>query len=750
MMKKIMWIVFFGLSAFSFAEWDKGACFGSQVYDRREDSVNVEKLDAKIYGIYFSAHWCPPCKQFTPVLVDTYNQIKKNGGAFEIIFVSWDKSKAAMFDYMKEVEMPWLAMKYKCPEAEGLKGKYDVKGIPSLVIIDSAGELVTTTGRRDVQTLGTKAWEKWTGGGGLKKNAPTANSDVRQVRSTGVKGANALLNPDVSRRLDLSSAQKQQIRTIVNATSKKWNQEKDAGAKRADLDRIRQEALEEALKLLTPEQRAVWDGQDDPNQISAQSIGAQVKPTGIDDAGSAPEAGKMDPAVASARAPMPVIILCKTQLLDLPGGFDRFCSENSDQKRSVLRQKTIEKLKSIAASGEQDAVLKAAGNPDDAQSLWVVNAVAATLSPQDIRKVSALPEVKYIYKGQKQTRAASGSKQLSEVIEPSVRSDFTTKGKTVPWNLEKIGAEKVWSMLKVTGEGAVVALLDSGVNYAHEDLRNNLWVNSGETPNNGKDDDGNGLVDDYYGYDFSADSCEVRATGEKQHGTWTGGIVAGDGTGGILTGVAPRARIMVLKGGVMIAAARSFQYALEQGSDIINMSFSQPDLGHGRGFWRLMAEQTVAAGVVLVSGCGNFQKTEQVPLQIRIPEGIPCVIGAGGLDENLDVPPFCSQGPVEWGSVALYEDYPMPDGLTKPDICGFTGPRYPVLAAADEGYIAPNNRIKGNSFSSPHIAGVAALMLSAAPELSAWKVKTILESTAKDLGEKGKDKLYGRWPRFCL
>lgn len=219
----------------------------------------------------------------------------------------------------------------------------------------------------------------------------------------------------------------------------------------------------------------------------------------------------------------------------------------------------------------------------------------------------------------------------------------------------------------------------------------------------------------------------------------TGGIVAGDGTGGIVTGVAPRARLMILRGGGTHGAARIFQYALEEGGDVVNMSFSLPDLGNLRGFWRLMADQSTCAGLVLVSGAGNFQRSQKIPVQMRIPEGIPSVICAGGVDEELKVPNFCSLGPVEWASVRFYEDFPMPEGLVKPDVCGFPGPRYPVLASRDEGYVDPNEKIKGNSFSGPHVSGTAALILSANPELAAWRVKEILEGTARDIDPKGKD-----------
>ena len=285
-------------------------------------------------------------------------------------------------------------------------------------------------------------------------------------------------------------------------------------------------------------------------------------------------------------------------------------------------------------------------------------------------------------------------------------------------------------------------MYDAGVDYTHADLKNNIWRNPGEKANNGKDDDGNGWVDDIYGFNFRFGSPEVKPNsvqaGRLQHGTLTSGIVAGDGTGGTITGVAPRAQLMPLLGwGGPYGAARVHEYALENGADVMNMSFSIPNLGHTRGLWRLMSEHATVAGLVLVSGAGNFQRLPK-PVQLRIPEGIPCVIAAGGVDRNMKIPNFVSLGPVEWGGVKFYEDHPMPKGLIKPDVSAFPGPNYPVLANK-RGYLDPNNRVRGNSFSGPHVAGTVALMFSANPELTAWRVKEILEITATDLGSKGKD-----------
>jgi nucleoredoxin len=96
----------------------------------------------KIYGIYFSAHWCPPCRKFTPQLVEYYNKVTREHPEFEIIFVSADKSVEAMTGYMRDTGMPWPAVDYaKVSSMAGLN-KYAGSGIPDLVIVDGTGKVL--------------------------------------------------------------------------------------------------------------------------------------------------------------------------------------------------------------------------------------------------------------------------------------------------------------------------------------------------------------------------------------------------------------------------------------------------------------------------------------------------------------------------------------------------------------------------------------------------------------------------------
>lgn len=111
--------------------------------------VNKSQFAGKYIGLYFSAHWCPPCKQFTPKLVSFYNRRKEMGhDDFEIIFVSSDKDKTQFEDYFGE--MPWLSLPFGDPRKDGLSNRFEIEGIPSLVILDPDLNIVTSSARNAV------------------------------------------------------------------------------------------------------------------------------------------------------------------------------------------------------------------------------------------------------------------------------------------------------------------------------------------------------------------------------------------------------------------------------------------------------------------------------------------------------------------------------------------------------------------------------------------------------------------------
>jgi subtilisin family serine protease len=452
-------------------------------------------------------------------------------------------------------------------------------------------------------------------------------------------------------------------------------------------------------------------------------------------------------AIAEDEKPAPprlvnVLVLGKQQLLSTPHGFPEFCAQNAAKPRSELRAEVVARLKELA-DAERPRLVAAVGKDTPTQPLWLLNAVAARVPQDQVATLRAHDDVHAVFPAGIVPAWRATSREtgpLKEILEPAEREPFTTKGKKVSELLTELRVPEVWQKLGVTGAGALVMSFDMGLDYRHADLRGNVWRNADEVPDNGEDDDRNGIVDDVYGYDFTNDAPEVIDTGRRQHGTLTSSLIVGDGSGGLVTGVAPSAQLMAVRAaGGPYLAARAFQYGLENDVDVVNMSFSIPDLKQVRGLWRRMAENATCAGLVLVSGSGNFQQQVEVPVQIRIPEGIPCVICVGGVTKKRKLAPFSSIGPVEWESVTDYGDFALPEGLIKPDLAAFPGPGLPLAGPGENGYLPKNNGRRGNSLSAPQVTGTVALMLSAHPELTPWAVKDVLEKTARDIPPKGKD-----------
>eukprot|EP01098_Paradermamoeba_levis_P015256 TRINITY_DN762_c0_g1_i2.p1 TRINITY_DN762_c0_g1~~TRINITY_DN762_c0_g1_i2.p1 ORF type:complete len:222 (+),score=50.95 TRINITY_DN762_c0_g1_i2:67-732(+) len=126
------------------------------VVDNKGEKTEVSALKAKggVVGIYFSAHWCPPCRGFTPVLAKLYNQVKADGNNFEVVFVSSDSDEGSFAAYHSE--MPWLALPFSDRQAKAdLSAEWGVSGIPALVLVDAeTGQTITKQGRARVNQLG--------------------------------------------------------------------------------------------------------------------------------------------------------------------------------------------------------------------------------------------------------------------------------------------------------------------------------------------------------------------------------------------------------------------------------------------------------------------------------------------------------------------------------------------------------------------------------------------------------------------
>ncbi|CAG0914815.1 unnamed protein product [Notodromas monacha] len=136
---------------------------GKKLVKRDGSTLDAESAlsSSSVIGFYFSAHWCPPCRAFTPVLADFYDALRDAGEGFEIIFVSSDRSEAEMLNYMKDSHGDWFAVPFNSAEVRALKEKFQVSGIPCLVILGKNGQLITKDGRSAINSVGPSVMSSW-------------------------------------------------------------------------------------------------------------------------------------------------------------------------------------------------------------------------------------------------------------------------------------------------------------------------------------------------------------------------------------------------------------------------------------------------------------------------------------------------------------------------------------------------------------------------------------------------------------
>lgn len=118
--------------------------------------IPIFDLVGKTVLLYFSAHWCPPCRAFTPKLVDMYHKIKSKDDALEVILISSDRDQSSFDEYYSG--MPWLALPFGDARKASLSKLFQVRGIPKLVAIGPTGRTVTTEARDLVMLHGADAY----------------------------------------------------------------------------------------------------------------------------------------------------------------------------------------------------------------------------------------------------------------------------------------------------------------------------------------------------------------------------------------------------------------------------------------------------------------------------------------------------------------------------------------------------------------------------------------------------------------
>lgn len=129
------------------------------LHDPEGAEITSELLEGKYVGLYFSAHWCPPCRAFTPSLVEFRN---RHAEEFEVLFISFDESGREKRSYVKEASMPWPSVPgARSRDGNALAKALRVRGYPTLVILAPDGSIVTPSGREDVTLYPETALEKW-------------------------------------------------------------------------------------------------------------------------------------------------------------------------------------------------------------------------------------------------------------------------------------------------------------------------------------------------------------------------------------------------------------------------------------------------------------------------------------------------------------------------------------------------------------------------------------------------------------
>jgi len=360
-----------------------------------------------------------------------------------------------------------------------------------------------------------------------------------------------------------------------------------------------------------------------------------------------------------------------------------------------------------------------------------------------------------------------------------------------------MNADDCWA-LGNRGAGVLVANADDGFWWKHPDLVKGVWQNTGEDANgngktiiwgtgttsvldagdiNGIDNDGNGKIDDLIGWDFTANAYSITVA---QHGSATLGHINGDGTGGTATGVAPDSKCILMRNTSGFAMQiTAFQYALQMGTEIITSSQSykwyntpKPDYS----LFRLCTDVSLAAGVINTNSTSNDANNTGIPLNVSSPGCNPApwrhpdqlrtgnlsgVIGVGDVNCSNDLIATTSPwGPSTWGNWNLWGtysytvlpqhfDYPysrvtpveVPDsmGLIKPDISAPGTGTTSTRVTSGTGYSV----FSGTSSATPHVAGTLALMLSINPEMLPGDLDRVIELTATEKGDPGKDYLYG-------
>jgi subtilisin family serine protease len=297
---------------------------------------------------------------------------------------------------------------------------------------------------------------------------------------------------------------------------------------------------------------------------------------------------------------------------------------------------------------------------------------------------------------------------------------YTVYQQPVNWGLVRIAAPEAW-WIQHGAPSVVVAVIDSGIDTSIPQLRESLWVNEGEIPGNGVDDDRNGYVDDINGWDFrDGDNSSLVGTPIHWHGTFAAGIIAARPGELPIVGVAPGVRIMDVRflnsenqflSSDWRTFAEAVDYAVDNGARIINLSV----FANGRppAYFEDAIRRAAARGVLIVGISGNTGEAG-----VLYPARYDVVYAVSATTEDDLAAGFSSHGPEVFACA----------------------PGERIVSFVPGGGTSTRS---GTSFAAPHVSGVLALILSAHPGISPGDAIAILRRSLVDLGTRGFDEWFG-------
>lgn len=284
------------------------------------------------------------------------------------------------------------------------------------------------------------------------------------------------------------------------------------------------------------------------------------------------------------------------------------------------------------------------------------------------------------------------------------------------WGMKAIKTKEAWASSK--GSGVIVAVSDTGIYIRHGELESQMHVNVGETgvddqgidkSKNKIDDDGNGYVDDVYGWDFS--SKRAAKSDNHYHGTHVAGTIAAAENGFAIAGVAPKAKLLVSTfigadgSGSEANGARSIVYAADNGAKIINCSWG------GDGTSQVIDDAIAYAqqkGVLIIAAAGNSGRNTDKAPHVPSTSKLENIISVGAVDGHK-------------GKRAWFSNY----GAETVDIAA---PGFEIFSTKNPMYGVRKlyETLSGTSMAAPHASGVAALIWSLRPDLDWRAVKDII------------------------